>query len=445
MPSPRRPADDDFDDLDDDREAPRRGRAGRVPPRGRQREARFELEFGDFEPAERPERTGTRGHTGSRDDRTGSRDDRSGTRGRTGTRDGGRTRGTVSGTYEPLEPLPRPRRARDRDPLPETSGTYDVRLEDRDRRSRRRVAEVEERAARDARPPRVGVSAEIEALERFEDAIESVRSPTRRGGGSDLGARVMVAVPAAIIAILLVAVGGTVFVAGIAAFGLVASYELTRMFARTRPSLFATGLGVLAVIVAAALGGREAMLTALVAMVPIVFLSVALSHPKGSMPGIAVSILGITWIGLALAHVVLLRDSENGAGIVVDVLVGTFLGDTGAYLGGRMFGNRKLWPRVSPNKTIEGLLIGIIVAVAAVWFAGLYQDWLSGTDALLIGLAVAVVAPLGDLFESFLKRDAGTKDAGGLFGVHGGVLDRLDAAMFAVVVGYYVWLAMGNA
>ena len=419
MPAPRRPRDDDFDDVDDefdDRDpepAPRR-----VPPRGRRREARFELEFGDFEPAER---TGTRGRTGSRDDRT---------------------RGTVSGTYEDLEPLPRARRPRDRDPLPDVSGTYDARLEDRDRRARRRVAEVEERPAR---APRDAVAGEIEALERFEDAIETVRSPSDRGGGSDLGARVLVAIPAAAVAIALVAVGGPIFVAGIAAFGLIGIWELTRMFEKTRPSLFAGGVGVLALIVAAALGGREAMLTALVATIPLVFLSVALSHPKGSMPGVAVTMLGITWIGLALGHAVLLRDSDHGAGIVVNVLVGTFIGDTGAYLGGRMFGNRKLWPRVSPNKTIEGLLIGVVAAVVATWFAGLYQDWLSGTDALLLGLAIAVVAPLGDLFESFLKRDAGTKDAGGLFGVHGGVLDRLDAAMFAIVAGYYVWLAMGGA
>ncbi|MDO9410522.1 phosphatidate cytidylyltransferase [Patulibacter sp.] len=423
MPAPRRPTGDDVDDFDDrdDRErAPRR-----MPPRGRQREARFELEFGDFEPAERPDRTRT---GGSRDDRT---------------RTGDRTRGTVSGTYDPVDPLPRSRRPRDRDLLADESGTYDVRLEDRDRRTRRRVAEVE--AAPAARSSRDAVETEIEALERFEDAIESVRSPSDRGGGSDLGARVLVAIPAAIVAILLVAAGGPVFVAGIVAFGLVGVWELTRMFEKTRPSLFAGGVGVLAVIVSAALWDREGMLTALVATVPIVFLSVALSHPKGSMPGVAVTMLGIAWIGLALGHVVLLRDSEHGAGIVVDVLIGTFLGDTGAYLGGRMFGNRKLWPRISPNKTVEGLLIGVVVAVAATWFAGLYQDWLSGTDALLLGLAVAVVAPLGDLFESFLKRDAGTKDAGGLFGVHGGVLDRLDAAMFAVVAGYYVWLAMGMA
>ena len=426
MPSPRRPSDDDVDDLDDRDATDDRDRAPRrMPPRGRRREARFELEFGDFEPAERGDRTRT----------GGSRDDRA--------RTGDRTRNTVSGTYEPVDPLPRRRRPRDRDPLPDTSGTYDVRLEDRDRRTRRRVAEVE--AAPEARSSRDAVATEIEALERFEDAIQSVRSPSDRRGGSDLGARVLVAVPAAIVAILLVAAGGPVFVAGIAAFGLIGIWELTRMFEKTRPSLLAGGLGVLAIIVAASLGGREAMLTALVASVPIVFLSVALSHPKGSMPGVAVTMLGIAWIGLALGHAVLLRDSEHGAGIVVDVLIGTFLGDTGAYLGGRMFGNRKLWPRISPNKTVEGLLIGVVVAIAATWFAGLYQDWLSGTDALLLGLAVAVVAPLGDLFESFLKRDAGTKDAGGLFGVHGGVLDRLDAAMFAIVAGSYVWLAMGMA
>ena len=76
----------------------------------------------------------------------------------------------------------------------------------------------------------------------------------------------------------------------------------------------------------------------------------------------------------------------HGDGIVVDVLVGTFIGDTGAYLGGRALGRRPLSPRLSPNKTVEGLAIGIVAGVAGVWFAGLYQDWLSGTDALLLGL-----------------------------------------------------------
>ena len=114
------------------------------------------------------------------------------------------------------------------------------------------------------------------------------------------------------------------------------------------------------------------------------------------------------------------------------MLVGTFVGDTGAYFGGRAFGARR-WRRGSrPTRRSKGSSIGIVAGVAAVWFTGLYQDWLSGQQALLLGAAVAVAAPLGDLFESYLKRDAGTKDTGTLFGAHGGALDRLDAAMFAV-------------
>ncbi len=154
------------------------------------------------------------------------------------------------------------------------------------------------------------------------------------------------------------------------------------------------------------------------------------------------TVLGVAWIGLALAHAVLLRGLPHGEAILIDVLVGTFIGDTGAYLGGRAIGRTKLAPSVSPNKTLEGLACGIAAAIVAVWCAGLYQDWMSGTDALILGAAVAVMAPVGDLFESYLKRDAGTKDTGTLFGAHGGALDRLDAVMFTVVTGYYVWLAL---
>jgi phosphatidate cytidylyltransferase len=78
----------------------------------------------------------------------------------------------------------------------------------------------------------------------------------------------------------------------------------------------------------------------------------------------------------------------------------------------------------------------------AVFVAGLYQSWLTQGDALLLGVAVAVLGPVGDLFESLVKRDAGAKDSGNLFGAHGGALDRLDAVTFTIVAGYYVWLAV---
>jgi phosphatidate cytidylyltransferase len=86
-------------------------------------------------------------------------------------------------------------------------------------------------------------------------------------------------------------------------------------------------------------------------------------------------------------------------------------------------------------------MCGMLGAILAIFIAGLYQTWLTQGDALLLGVAVAVLGPLGDLFESLVKRDAGAKDAGTLFGAHGGALDRLDAALFTVVVGYYIWLA----
>jgi phosphatidate cytidylyltransferase len=83
------------------------------------------------------------------------------------------------------------------------------------------------------------------------------------------------------------------------------------------------------------------------------------------------------------------------------------------------------------------------MSFVAVLVAGTFQAaWLNTQHALLLGLGVAVAAPAGDLFESLIKRDAGAKDAGTLFGAHGGALDRLDGAIFTVVVGYYIWYAL---
>jgi phosphatidate cytidylyltransferase len=221
--------------------------------------------------------------------------------------------------------------------------------------------------------------------------------------------------------------------------GLFCLHELFEMFGRARPARLAGFAGLIALLLAAYYGDQRQVLLALVCTLPVVFVVTANQAGGGGAASIAVTVLGLVWIGVALAHAVLLRDLPHGDGIVIDVLVGTFVGDTGAYMGGRTFGRTRLAPRISPNKTVEGLAIGIVVAVAAVWFAGLYQDWLSGTDALLLGLAVALAAPVGDLFESYLKRDAGTKDTGRLFGAHGGALDRLDAVLFTADVGFYVW------
>ena len=259
------------------------------------------------------------------------------------------------------------------------------------------------------------------------------------GGGSDLGNRVLVAIPALAVALTMVALGGTVFVAGIGVLGLICLHELFSMFERARPARLAGFAGYVGLLVAAALGDRDTILLVLLACLPLTFVVTVNQRGGGGAPGISVTMLGLAWIGLALAHAVLLRDLDHGGGLVFAVLLGTFVGDTGAYLGGRAFGRRKLAPTISPNKTVEGLAIGIVLGTAAVWWAGLSQEWLGGKHGAILGVSIALAAPLGDLFESYLKRDAGTKDTGTLFGAHGGALDRLDAIMFTAVVGYYVW------
>ncbi len=268
---------------------------------------------------------------------------------------------------------------------------------------------------------------------------------SRRGTStrSDFIARLIVAIPAGAAAIAVIIAGGAWFAAVLGALGLVCIHELFAMFDVARPSRLAGFIGVAGVLVAAALGDMQDVMMAFMAAVVVVFLLVTRQPAGGGAPAISVTTLGITWIGLALAHAVLLRRLEHGDTLIFAVALGTFLGDTAAYLGGRAFGRTRLAPAISPNKTVEGLLAGIVVCIGTVWYVGLSNGtWMGGQRGALLGLAVAVAAPLGDLFESYLKRDAGTKDTGTLFGPHGGALDRIDAVMFAAVAGFYTWLAV---
>jgi len=267
----------------------------------------------------------------------------------------------------------------------------------------------------------------------------------RRNTASDLGARVWVAIPAIAYAILIVAAGGAIFAAGVVVLGLICLHELFRMYEGLRPVRLAGFLGLIGLAAAAYLGGEHQVLLATVVFFPLLFLLALAMPERPDVPltdGMMLTLLGTLWIGLAMAHAIMLRELAHGGGLVLAVLIGTFVGDTAAYLGGRTFGTRPLALRVSPNKTVEGLLCGIVVAALVVWWYGLSSEWMGGVNGILLGAAVGLSAPLGDLFESKIKRDAGTKDAGTLFGPHGGALDRLDAALFALVAGYYLWLVL---
>jgi phosphatidate cytidylyltransferase len=270
------------------------------------------------------------------------------------------------------------------------------------------------------------------------------REPRRRGMRGETAKRVLVALPWIAFAIAITVTGGIVFAVAMVAIGAVCMREYLAMSSASRPLAIPAYVAVGALIVAAHFGSSFNVLLVLAASFPLMFFFGAdRKHRDGVTNSFGVTLLGIVWIGIPLVHAVLLRDlPDHGAALLVDVLVGTFVADTAAYATGRMFGSHKVAPGISPNKTIEGLVGGFVIGTMGFWFAGLYQDWLSGVDALIIGAAVAAAAPVGDLFESLLKRDLGTKDTGTLFGPHGGILDRLDAVFFTVVVGYYlsVWL-----
>jgi phosphatidate cytidylyltransferase len=256
-----------------------------------------------------------------------------------------------------------------------------------------------------------------------------------------LVARVLVGAPALAVAVAFVWLGGAPFAVFLALLGAACLYELFALYGDARAAWPAALVALGGLIAAAQLGGYQQVLLATVAAIPLIFI-VNLFMTKGGTFGIALTLLGVCWIGLALAHAVLLRRLPHGEGIVFDVIAGTFVGDSAAYLGGRAFGRHRLAATISPNKTVEGLIFGLAAAVLTVWLASRFESYLHAGDAILLGVGVAIAAPIGDLFESYVKRDAGAKDTGRLFGAHGGALDRLDAVLFSAVTSFYIWHAI---
>jgi phosphatidate cytidylyltransferase len=251
------------------------------------------------------------------------------------------------------------------------------------------------------------------------------------------------AVPWIAVAITIIVVGDLLFAVAMIAFAGIALAELFRMTRDWRPMTPVALVISAAMVIAAYYGDQFQIVLAAMCAFPLMFAASALRRQRhGVLSSMAVTIFGIVWIGIPFAHAVLLRElPDHGGALLVDVLVATFVADTAAYAGGRLFGRHPLAPALSPNKTLEGLAFGFVGGTMGFWFAGLYQDWLPGLDALVMGMCVAALAPVGDLFESLIKRDLGVKDSGNVFGPHGGLLDRVDAVLVTVVAGYYLSVA----
>ena len=262
-----------------------------------------------------------------------------------------------------------------------------------------------------------------------------------------MNSRILIAVPGVIAIVAAVALGGPLFallVLVIAGLGL---FELYQLLDRYRPLRWAgyLGAGLTIVLAAVASPPERALLLGLAAMLALVAVAAMLVRGGGMLAGrVGVTLFGAMYLGVPLAALVLTRRLDDGAGAVLNILVGTWAFDTASYFGGRIWGRRPIAPRISPKKTQEGFAIGLIIGVLAVWIAGLYMEWIDGLESVLLGVVICLAAFLGDLFESRLKRDANVKDSGTLLMGHGGVLDRFDALLFSSIAGYLmtVWLVL---
>ena len=160
-----------------------------------------------------------------------------------------------------------------------------------------------------------------------------------------------------------------------------------------------------------------------------------------------VVLMGVFYLGL-LGHLIMIRQRPAGIGFLLFLLFVVWGGDAGAYYVGRSVGGRKLYPAVSPNKTVSGAIGGLLVSVLSCAIAKLFLmadlvafPW---SDALALSLVLGIAGQLGDLTESLFKRSAGVKDSGGIIPAHGGVLDKLDGVAFSAPLLYYYLWAFGR-
>ena len=242
--------------------------------------------------------------------------------------------------------------------------------------------------------------------------------------------------------------GFTLFIALLAALGTGEYYSM----AKKKGAEVERTFGMLAsafVVIAAHWGRFNCVLLVFIASLGILS-TLHILRGRHSLTGLAASVFGLLYIGLGAAQLVFLHSflSAKGPLLVTFLVIAVVCSDSGAYFVGSAMGRHKLAPKVSPNKTWEGAVGGVVAAVfgCAVFWVVLqklnvqaYSDTLVWHCAI-IGGCLAVAAQLGDLTESMLKRDAGVKDSGTIFPGHGGVLDRCDGFLFAAPTLFFIQL-----
>ena len=166
---------------------------------------------------------------------------------------------------------------------------------------------------------------------------------------------------------------------------------------------------------------------------------------QGGFSYVSNTIFGIVYVSFLMSYLGVIRASgDNGRELIFFVLLITWMGDTTAYYGGKGFGKHKLAPAISPKKTVEGAIIGLIGSIVGAIIAKSWFLDISILNAIAAGILIGVFGQFGDLSESIIKRNLQVKDSGGIIPGHGGILDRVDSLLFSAPVFYYYYSFIVN-
>ncbi len=266
-----------------------------------------------------------------------------------------------------------------------------------------------------------------------------------------MGIRVISGIVGIALATFVIQTGGAVFGAAVLLLMFTGWHEYAQAFRHKEiPPAYWSGMAAMAGFWGAAYLGKPELLSAAATLFALwLMLEAVLFYRSFSVPQALVSTAGVMYVGLSLAHLVLLRFWHAGETVATPIgvmetgcawfwiaMIGTWASDTFAYFSGFAFGKTKLCETISPKKTREGFyggVVGTAISVAAIGHSIGYAP----LPMLALGVAIALVATVGDLVESIVKRYTGIKDSGTLIPGHGGVLDRFDSAMFVVPCVYY--------
>lgn len=262
----------------------------------------------------------------------------------------------------------------------------------------------------------------------------------RRGGGRNLKLAILTGITLAALVVGLLYLGSEAFFGLAIVVIMLAQAEFYRA-TRNAGHNPATALGLIGgavVLVGVFLSGQAAAGLALFATLAACFVWYMSFETRANLvANVAITMMGVVYIPLLGSFVGLLSRRPDGRGVTIAAIGAAAVYDIFAYAGGSKLGRHPMAPSISPNKTWEGAAVATLATVAVAFFAGPALGPWTPVEAALLGLAVSVVAPLGDLVESLIKRDLGIKDMGTIFPGHGGALDRIDAILFTAPAVFF--------